>query len=316
MTPIATGTDVRSSRGCDIPTLTTVEQRDRPELQGELGLLRACNAERLVWLDVLRGVAILVVASGHMLGAFAIPSDTPTFARPMWVAMAQLAVAGVDMFLVLSGFLIGSMLLSELRSRGTIDVARFYGRRALRIWPSYFLVVVFAWYWYRIVPDAYGKPMSPPRFADMCPFFLQIQNYYDLHVHNKLNIGAVMQTWTLVAIVHFYIVIPLLLLLLARTSRAAGKRIAALPWGVLAAFAACLWMRWQAAPANAEGYDSWKHYFPTHLRIDELLLGVLGAYWVVYARPQLNRAMRYWPLILIASIGALLPVALRKEEGP
>jgi peptidoglycan/LPS O-acetylase OafA/YrhL len=227
-----------------------------------------------------------------------------------------LAVAGVDLFLVLSGFLIGRMLLSELRSRGTIDVARFYGRRALRIWPAYFLAVLFAWYWYRIVHSVDGKPMSPPRLTDMWPFVLQIQNYYDLHVHQKLNIGASMQTWTLAAIIHFYIVIPFLLLLLARMSRAAGERLAMLPWVVAAAFAGCLAMRWNAAPENGEAYDAWKHYFPTHLRIDEMLLGVLGAYWVVYTRPQLNRAMRYWPLILIASLAALLPVALRKEEGP
>src|SRR5438067_9235021 len=107
---------------------TDIPLSDRPE-------------QRQIWLDVLRAVAILLVASGHMAAAFAIPRDISTFAKPLWVALIQLAVAGVDIFFVLSGFLIGGMLIAELRDTGTINLARFYTRRALRLWPSYFLAV-------------------------------------------------------------------------------------------------------------------------------------------------------------------------------
>src|SRR5260221_14446807 len=124
MLPIATASK-RSLRGCDISTLSTVTINERPDARGELSLsLDSPRSTRLVGLDMLRGIAILLVASGHMLGAFAIPKDTPTLGRPIWVMMTQLAVAGVDMFLVLSGFLIGGMLLSELRTRGDIAVGR------------------------------------------------------------------------------------------------------------------------------------------------------------------------------------------------
>src|SRR5205823_1906272 len=78
------------------------------------------DRDRQIWLDVLRAVAILLVASGHMAAAFAIPRDITTFGKPLWIALIQLAVAGVDIFLVLSGFLIGGMLLAELRETGTI----------------------------------------------------------------------------------------------------------------------------------------------------------------------------------------------------
>ena len=276
------------------------------------------GAGRIVGLDVLRAAAILLVAGGHMLGAFPIPKDVSIFAKPVWVMMTQLAVAGVDLFYVLSGFLIGGLLLRELSSTGRIAVGRFYGRRALRLWPAYFLAVLYAWKWYAWGGHTIdGQPVRPPSLGEMWPFFLQVQNYYDLHVHEKLNIGAVMQTWTLASLMQFYLLIPLLLLLLASVGGGArGGKIRALPWVVAGIFIACFAMRWRAAPANSRDYDAWRHYFPTHLRLDEPMAGVLAAYWVIHARPQVDRLMRYWPLILIASLGALLPVALRKEEGP
>jgi peptidoglycan/LPS O-acetylase OafA/YrhL len=47
-----------------------------------------------------------------------------------------------------------------------------------------------------------------------------------------------------------------------------------------------------------------------------MMAGVLAAYWVLHARPLVNRVMAYWPLVLIAGIGAIAPVGLRREEGP
>src|SRR5437660_1061120 len=97
--------------------------------------------QREVWLDVLRAVGILLVACGHMVAVFPIPKDVPTYASRVWLAMIQLAVAGVDVFYVLSGFFIGGLLFGELRNTGTIRIGRFYARRALRLWPAYFLAV-------------------------------------------------------------------------------------------------------------------------------------------------------------------------------
>jgi peptidoglycan/LPS O-acetylase OafA/YrhL len=273
---------------------------------------------RVLGFDILRAIAILLVASGHMLAAFAVPKDIATFGKPVWIMMFQLAVAGVDLFYVLSGFLIGGMLLSELKETGTIDVLRFYGRRALRLWPSYFLAVLFASQWYgRFVKEIDGEIVHLPRLTEMWPFFFQVQNYYDVHVHHRMNIGAIMQTWTLASLVHFYIAIPLLLLLLQMiggTGR--GGRLPLLPWVVGVIVAACLWMRWRVAPVDHNGYNAWQHYFPTHLRMDEMMAGVLAAYWVLHARPIVNRVMEYWPALLVAGILALAPVGLRREEGP
>ena len=159
--------------------------------------------------------------------------------------------------------------------------------------------------------------MRPPSLKAMWPFFLHIQNYYDLHAHNALNIGATAQTWTLASLAQFYVVIPFVLLGLWRLGGAVSNgKIAALPWITALAFIACFAMRWYGAPADNNAYVASKHYFPTHLRLDELLAGVLAAHWVLHSPRRLARAMRFWPVILIASLAAFLPVGLRKEESP
>jgi peptidoglycan/LPS O-acetylase OafA/YrhL len=122
-----------------------------------------------------------------------------------------------------------------------------------------------------------------------------------------------MQTWTLALIVQFWLVAPLLLWGLQRIN----KTLRPLPWIVLGAFLGCFMMRKAVAPATANDYDSWKHYFPTHLRFDELLGGVLVAWWVVYCKQSAARLVKSaWPLLVVLGIAAFVPVAVRNEEGP
>src|SRR5436853_7417068 len=82
------------------------------------------------WLDGLRGVAILLVLAFH-LGL--LPGGS----------------LGVDVFFVLSGFLITTLLVEEWQRHGTISLKHFYLRRALRLWPAFFSLLlmygVFSW---------------------------------------------------------------------------------------------------------------------------------------------------------------------------
>jgi peptidoglycan/LPS O-acetylase OafA/YrhL len=91
-------------------------------------------------LDGLRGVAIAMVVVFHFV---ALPTTGPAPTVPpleaLPIALARLGWAGVDVFFVLSGFLITGLLVD---TRGTAAYyRRFYVRRALRIWPLYFAVV-------------------------------------------------------------------------------------------------------------------------------------------------------------------------------
>jgi peptidoglycan/LPS O-acetylase OafA/YrhL len=91
-------------------------------------------------LDGLRFIAAIFVIIGHcqsiLYNQFHIRTYSP------WGE--KLANFGVDFFFVLSGFLISFLLLQELKTSGTIKIRNFYLRRALRLWPLYFLVGIFA----------------------------------------------------------------------------------------------------------------------------------------------------------------------------
>ena len=270
----------------------------------------AAPGRRLISLDVLRAAAILLVLCGHV--QFRAPDNA--FLGGFWFFLRQTAVTGVDIFYVLSGFLVGGLLLSEHRATGSISLGHFFTRRAWRLWPSYFLAVLFGWQWYHHIHVMHdGVAVQGVSLRDMWPFFLHVQNYYDIEQH-KFGAGAVMQTWTVASLVHFYILVALLLTGLAAMGR---RAMGAIPWISAGLFVACFFLRWQAAPIKASDYDAWKNYFPTHLRLDEPMFGVLLAYLVVHRREALERVMtRGWWMVALLSLAAFGPAAFRKDEGP
>src|ERR1700761_2224153 len=89
---------------------------------------RAATSSRNINLDALRGIAILLVLGNHF-GYFSV-----------WQRMGW---AGVDLFFVLSGFLISGLLFDEWQRFGSIDFRRFYIRRGFKIYPAfYFLLLI------------------------------------------------------------------------------------------------------------------------------------------------------------------------------
>ncbi len=136
-------------------------------------------------LDVLRFFAFLAVFLHH-----ALPGDassyinaglSPALTRSI-LAAKQAGAFGVDLFFVLSAYLITELLLREHATRGTFSISAFYIRRALRIWPLYFTflaatvfvmpvilpsekfgseyIVSFALFFGNWVCAAYGLPLS------------------------------------------------------------------------------------------------------------------------------------------------------------
>src|SRR3984893_18663809 len=89
------------------------------------------NRERQPGLDLLRALAIIVVVIYHAgIMGFPMPGRVHRWG---WI--------GVDLFFVLSGYLIGGQLLAPLARSQRIDLGRFFARRALRIMPAYFVVL-------------------------------------------------------------------------------------------------------------------------------------------------------------------------------
>ncbi len=239
--------------------------------------------QRLVGLDVLRGAAILLVLGHHPPGWGAAVEGYPAL-RVWW----RVGWAGVDLFFVLSGFLVGRLLFSEIKRTGTLGVRRFLARRAWKIWPPYlaFLCVIAAMLAWE------GRDLGA-----LLPNLVHVQNYSDAAQN-----GGWGHTWSLAVEEHFYLVLPLLLLLLR-------DRMERLPLVVGVVAAACLAGR-IATVAAIPHQVAWVHLWPTHLRIDSLMAGVLLA-WLVTFRYDLVARLRPWRHALpVVAAPCFLPALL------
>ena len=115
---------------------SAVSQKEASQTQLVAG--PASEAGRIPSLDGLRAISVLLVIVFHM----SIAGDVPAF-------FIHLSSFGVQVFFVISGYLITSLLLAERERLGAIDLKAFYLRRAFRIIPAAygFLAVVFVFYW-------------------------------------------------------------------------------------------------------------------------------------------------------------------------
>jgi peptidoglycan/LPS O-acetylase OafA/YrhL len=232
-------------------------------------------------IDCLRGVAVLSVVFLH--SAIRIP----VFSKAGWM--------GVDLFFVLSGFLISGLLFREYQKRQTIDVRRFFIRRGLKIYPSFWLFLAVTWGISQLNHDA---PTASPQAYLRELFF--IQNYFP---------GVWIHTWSLAVEEHFYILLPLFLLALTRLSRNRRDPFWCIGWCAAAIGFACIFVRLALVvlPQNPNFHLA---YQGTHARIDSLFFGVLLGYLYNYHRNRLERALGSTfrrIAIAAASIGLLLP---------
>ena len=93
-------------------------------------------------LDALRATAIVMVVTGHFpdLGKAQFPRYAQLFENPVF----SFGWTGVDLFFVLSGYLIGRQLWKERQRTGKVNVGRFLLRRGLRIWPLYVFIALMS----------------------------------------------------------------------------------------------------------------------------------------------------------------------------
>ena len=221
---------------------------------------------REIELDFIRGIAILLVIdfhSPHSLFGFLL-------AR---AGMPPLGWVGVDVFFVLSGFLVGGLLIKEWRVRGRIDSSSFLIRRGFKIWPQYyFFLLVLLVSGHRTVHELWGN-------------LLNVQNYT----------GGVAHTWSLAVEEHAYLIILLILAVAAR----AKLRMRTL-FAIFSALIAC---------AVVAGFHlMWRvQIFPlTHTRVGGIFAGVLLAIVYHYRPETFHRMQRHrwlWYAIIAGSLG-------------
>ncbi len=257
----------------------------------------AAAPQRLIGLDLLRLLAVVLVLGRHMEAA---PSDWQSPLRPVFDWWFAYGGVGVDVFFVLSGFLVSGLLFSEYRRHGQMSVKRFYIRRAWKIYPSFYFLIAFTYLYCLFVVGE--KPRDRPIFSEI--FFLQS------YQHGFWN-----HTWTLGVEEHFYIALPLLLLLLVRRNRGAQDPFRAIPYLVVVTSIVVLGMRIATCLLRPE-YTFITHAFPTHLRIDALFFGVGIAYAYHFHSDWFRSVFVPWRYVLICGgTAAIFAVPLAPPLG-
>lgn len=169
--------------------------------------------EHLPNLDGLRTLAALTVVLGHCNAISAFPIQPDSSLQGLKHFLFGQAVLGVQFFFVLSGFLITRIVLREQDQNNGFDIRLFWLRRILRIWPVYFLVAALAG-----LGAAFGWPaLAMPH--NQWPLILTfLENFDLLHLLEQgLPYGMIVSVlWSVSIEEQFYLVYPILLLLVPR----------------------------------------------------------------------------------------------------
>jgi peptidoglycan/LPS O-acetylase OafA/YrhL len=213
-----------------------------------------------------------------------------------WIPVWQRAGwAGVDLFFVLSGYLISGLLFSEWMEHRSINIGRFYIRRGFKIYPAFFVLVAIT-----LAGSLLRHRAISPRAVLAEVFF--VQDYFS---------GLFNHTWSLGVEEHFYLLLPLLLWIMQRTARMRDDPFRNMPFVFGVTAVACLTCRLSAG-SRLTGEQWYTYLYPTHLRVDSLMCGVALSYWRHF-RPltfqRIQRSKVGWVLVAVA-VAALATVPL------
>ncbi len=256
------------------------------------------DKDRMKSLDILRGVAIFMVFINHIEPRIspAVADLTGPSGFIFW-KIKQLGWAGVDLFFVISGFLISGLLFNELEKRGRIGWRPFWIRRAFKILPSYlFLLLVLALTGATAYID-FTTPWSV--LSSISTHLLFLQNYIPSGNPNG-------PTWSLAIEEHFYILLPItlsfLVVLSSRLSVTWGEMI---PWLTLLIVILCLILRIFTLKSGLLDDD----YARTHLRIDALMIGVCLNYLLRIRSRLVTWVMEYRLIAFLIAVFCILPAS-------
>lgn len=228
-------------------------------------------------LDSLRALAIILVLFRH---------------HSVSSIMNQIGWIGVDLFFVLSGFLVSGLLFKEYKKTEKIKPLRFLARRGLKIYPLFyfFLIVTVAGY-YTVRMMGFESHLDLSRMVYEVFF---IQNYFR---------GVWNHTWSLAIEEHFYILLALIVYALARSNNLQKQKLVLT--GIIATILVIIVARivtWHVSP----NHSLRANLFPTHLRMDSLLFGVLISY-IFHFQSSFFYAINkgYGKFALLTAIGLL-----------
>ncbi|HEV2594489.1 MAG TPA: acyltransferase [Sphingomicrobium sp.] len=218
------------------------------------------SASRQHGLDLVRAAAIIFVMLYHANNMMLIARGGSSLIAFGWM--------DVDLFFVLSGYLIGGQLLKQCTNGSRPDYFRFFTRRALRTIPAFAAVLTV----YLLFPALRETPNLQPLWQ-YCTFTMNLVP--------DSRPGAFNQVWSLCVEEHFYLLFPLGLVILSK--KPSVRTTSAVLFGLIAAgivVRAFLWLALVAkSPFDPGSVSNWQTYVtliyrPTWSRLDGLLAGV------------------------------------------
>lgn len=239
----------------------------------------AVTGRHLPALNGLRGIAVLGVLAYHLQ-----------------LSWARGGYLGVDLFFVLSGFLITTLLLEEWGGSGRVDLAAFWGRRARRLLPALFLVVA-ALALYLVCNALFGGPganglidLSGLR-GDAIATLLYVNNWHLIYAHQSYfaqfsTPSPLQHTWSLAIEEQFYLVWPLVLLVVLKVGRRGWRKLGLTTTVILGVGSSVLMAVLFNPPA-----DPSRIYYGTDTRLFDLMAGATLAF-LAASRPQPGAAAR------------------------
>lgn len=244
---------------------------------------------RMPGLDLLRAFAVVWVMLFHSFLVGGLGEHWTWLSRYGWM--------GVDVFFVLSGYLIGNKVLGELTATGRLRFGNFYVQRALRILPAFWAVLAA----YALFPMLREAPGMEPwwKFA-VFVFNLDV----DYAVHQAFS-----HAWSLCVEEHFYLAFPLLAwwLVRRRSSAAIASVFILLIVGGIA-LRSGIWLRNAAIDPNLSTRNWFVEdlYYPTWCRLDGLLAGVGLAMLKCFNAPLWSRLQRHANAIFLLGIASMV----------
>lgn len=229
------------------------------------------TSNRTIELDFVRGIAIIAVMGFH----FHSVKTGYWFVSAIEYPLKSFGREGVNLFFTLSGFLVGGLLLKQYSEHGRIDAWRFIIRRIFKIWPAYYVLILFHVF-------AGRHPTDTFLFQNLT------------HMQNYLG-TSISQTWSLAVEEHFYLFLPALLLIFVRFKVGVNAII-----GTLLSICGIVLLARCAVVSNG---DVDAAFFQTQYRIDSLLFGVILAafYWM---KPDVYKkfADKKWLLLSMVAV--------------
>lgn len=243
--------------------------------------------DKLYGLDHLRALAILFVFFYHY--------RIPIFDHPDWLTdAAKFGWTGVDLFFVLSGFLISSQLFSQLKKGENISYKEFFLKRFFRIIPAYWVVVAV----YFCFPFFHEREALAPLWK-----YVTFTQNLGLDIQHK---GTFSHAWSLCVEEHFYFFLPLILIFLSFTNLLKKSY-----WLLIILFLIGFLTRvynWNNLFLPAiDKENAWVYwykyiYYPTYNRLDGLLAGVLIAALYQFLPTTWSKISKFGNLFLLFSL--------------